>query len=115
MNKNGFVVQPYIGSPLLLKKLKFDLRVYIVITGTEPLEAYICDEGLARFCTEEYKTPTNKNFSNAFMHLTNYSINKMSDNYVHPQKENLMYDNDGTKRTLSALYDALRKENIDVE
>jgi hypothetical protein len=80
------------------------------------MQAYICDEGLARFCTEEYKTPTNKNFNNAFMHLTNYSINKMSDSYVHPQGgEGIMYDNDGTKRTLSALYDALKKQGIDVQ
>jgi len=50
------------------------------------------------------------------MHLTNYSINKMSPNYVHPEGgSGINYDNDGTKRTLSALYDALKKQGVDVE
>jgi hypothetical protein len=45
------VVQRYIYNPLLVNGLKFDLRVYVVIVGTDPLSAYICSEGLARFCT----------------------------------------------------------------
>jgi len=45
------VVQRYIHNPLLVNGLKFDLRVYVVIVGTDPLSAYICNEGLARFCT----------------------------------------------------------------
>ena len=54
MNKNGMVVQPYVSNPLLLNGLKFDLRIYVVIVGVEPIQAFICDEGLARFCTEKY-------------------------------------------------------------
>jgi hypothetical protein len=38
--------------------------------------AFIADEGLARFCTEPYAEPTVHNIHNAFMHLTNYSLNK---------------------------------------
>ena len=48
---NEMVVQRYIHKPLLVDGLKFDLRVYVVIVGTQPLSAYVCDEGLARFCT----------------------------------------------------------------
>lgn len=46
-----FLVQRYIDNPLLIDKKKFDLRIYVVIKGVDPIEAYICDEGLARFCT----------------------------------------------------------------
>ena len=35
----------------------------------------------ARFCTEDYEKPTAKNLDNAFMHLTNYAINKEAENY----------------------------------
>jgi glutathione synthase/RimK-type ligase-like ATP-grasp enzyme len=48
---NEMVVQRYIHKPLLVDGLKFDLRVYVVIVDTHPLSAYVCDEGLARFCT----------------------------------------------------------------
>ena len=34
------------------------------------------------------------------MHLTNYSINKTNDNYVHPSADEILLDNNGTKRTL---------------
>lgn len=45
------VVQRYLSKPLLLDGIKFDLRVYVVVIGFNPIKAFICDEGLARFCT----------------------------------------------------------------
>ena len=48
---HDFVVQRYIDNPYLIDKKKFDLRIYVVIKGINPLQAYLCDEGLARFCT----------------------------------------------------------------
>ena len=41
------------------------------------------------------------------MHLTNYSINKQSEDYVHPSAEDILITNDGTKRTLTSLYGTL--------
>ena len=46
-----FLIQRYIENPYLIDKKKFDFRIYVVIRGIDPLEAYLCDEGLARFCT----------------------------------------------------------------
>ena len=45
------IVQRYLSKPLLLDGIKFDLRVYVVVMGFNPVKAFICDEGLARFCT----------------------------------------------------------------
>jgi len=56
------IVQRYIHNPLLVDGYKFDLRVYVVIMGTDPISAFVCDEGLARFCTEKYERPTKENF-----------------------------------------------------
>lgn len=38
---------------------------------------------MARFCTEKYLNPTSENFGNLYSHLTNYSLNKANNTYVH--------------------------------
>lgn len=49
------------------------------------------------------------------MHLTNYSINKTNDDYVHPAAEDILVDNDGTKRTFASLYQTLADKGIDID
>ena len=73
---NDMIVQRYIPDPMTLEGLKFDLRIYVVIVDLDVPQAYICSEGLARFCTESYQAPTPGNFRDFFRHLTNYSLNK---------------------------------------
>jgi hypothetical protein len=75
-----FVVSKYISNPLLISGHKFDLRVYVLITSVDPLKIYVFNEGLVRFASEPY----NQDYINAgkFSHLTNYSINKKSENFV---------------------------------
>jgi len=68
-------------------KKKFDLRLYVLIKGLNPIEAYLCDEGLARFCTEDYRQPHAGNMKNMFMHLTNFSLNKQSEKYKAPEED----------------------------
>ena len=77
---DDMVVQQYIGNPLLIRKKKWDSRIYVVVHGINPMKAYISyDLGLGRFCTEDYDT---SDTANIFSHLTNYSINRKSDKYV---------------------------------
>lgn len=49
-----FLVQRYIENPLLIQNKKFDLRLYVVIKGVERIEAYMYEEGIARFCTVSF-------------------------------------------------------------
>ena len=82
---DDIVVSKYIGRPLLVDGYKFDLRLYVAVTSFEPLRAYIYDEGLARFSTVKYTNDhadQPSHLSNPFMHLTNYSINKKSSDFV---------------------------------
>ena len=104
LENKDIIIQRYLDKPLLLDGIKFDLRVYVVVVGFNPVQAFLYDEGLARFCTARYEAPTQSNYKKAFMHLTNYSINKTNENYVHPGAEDILLDNDGTKRTLASLF-----------
>lgn len=76
-----YVAQRYLNNPYLIEGLKFDLRVYALVYGVDPLRVFIYQEGLARFATQEYKAPSQhpKNIDNLFMHLTNYAIQKKSE------------------------------------
>ncbi len=77
-----YVVQRYLSKPYLIEGLKFDLRIYVLVYGCDPLRIYIFKEGLNRLATEEYQAPTRDNIDNVYMHLTNYAINKNSENFV---------------------------------
>ncbi len=68
------IISKYVSNPLLINDLKFDLRVYVLVTSYDPLRIYVYNEGLARFAAESY-TQLGR-IDNAFAHLTNYSLNK---------------------------------------
>jgi hypothetical protein len=85
--KKKVLVQRYLASPYLIDKKKFDLRIYVLVTGVDPLRVYIHEEGLTRISTSNYSL---KNIKNRFAHLTNYSINKNSAAF-----KAASYDDDG--------------------
>ena len=45
------VLQKYLLNPLLLNGYKFDMRIYVLVTSINPLEAYVYKEGFARIST----------------------------------------------------------------
>ena len=74
--EGGYIVQDYLDKPHLVDDLKYDLRIYVLLYGLNPLRIYIHEQGLARFATEPYVAPKASNLDNLYMHLTNYAINK---------------------------------------
>ncbi|XP_071780297.1 tubulin polyglutamylase TTLL5 [Centroberyx gerrardi] len=109
MDEN-ILVSRYINNPLLIDDFKFDVRLYVLVTSYDPLLIYVYEEGLARFATVKYDRAS-KNIKNQFMHLTNYSVNKKSSDYVScddPEVEDY-----GNKWSMSAMLRYLKQEGKD--
>ncbi|KAJ9459831.1 putative beta-tubulin polyglutamylase [Diplonema papillatum] len=68
-----WVVQRYVTPPMLVHGRKFDLRVYVAVTSMSPLVAYVYQEGLVRFASEDY------NPQNRLAQLTNSSLARKRD------------------------------------
>ena len=95
----------------LPKDFPNDLR-YVLVTSYEPLRAYVYREGLVRFACRPYsKDP--EHLSDAYRHLTNYSINKGSATFV--ENSEVQADNVGHKWSFSALNRHLKCTGVDVE
>lgn len=110
--EDNCVVSRYVANPLLIDGFKFDLRIYVLVTSFDPLRVYMYNEGLCRFATEKYDSRASS-FDNRNVHLTNYSINKHSSNFV--RNEDADVDDCGHKWSLSALRRRLQEMGIDVE
>jgi len=107
------VVQQYIDNPLLIDGVKFDLRLYVLVTSFTPLRAYMHIEGLARFSTVPYQAPDSRNFQDRFMHLTNYSVNQHSENFVESYGIGDQYEEGASKRTVTYVRNWLDRNGFD--
>ncbi|KAH9518410.1 Tubulin polyglutamylase ttll13p [Bulinus truncatus] len=102
------ICQVYITRPFLIDGFKFDLRVYTLVTSCDPLRIFVFKDGLARFATNKYSEPNHNNTDNVYMHLTNYAINKHSQDFVRD-------DEAGSKRRISTINKYLRENGYDVD
>ncbi|XP_075238158.1 uncharacterized protein LOC142334209 isoform X2 [Lycorma delicatula] len=109
--KCPLIVQKYISDPYLINGSKFDLRLYALVTSINPLRVYLYDNGLVRFASVKYSSELST-LVDRYMHLTNYSINKLSSQYTHNEDAGACQ---GHKWTLKALWAYLEKEKgVDV-
>lgn len=72
------LLQHYMDNPYLINGKKFDLRLYVLCSSIDPLRIYLFEDGLVRFSTVDY----DKDSDDILSHLTNYSLNKFSPNFV---------------------------------
>jgi len=78
--KESYVISKYLEDPLLIGGKKFDLRIYVLVTGYRPLKVYLYELGFCRFCVEKYNNDFEQR-DNMFIHLTNVAIAKQAVNY----------------------------------
>jgi tubulin polyglutamylase TTLL5 len=114
------IIQRYLANPLLLDGYKFDLRVYVLVTSFQPLEAFVYQEGFIRVCTHKYSNEP-ADLRNLFIHLTNSSIQKMATNGLTATQESIsrhhadLDEAGGTKLTLTYLWRRLAAHGVDVD
>lgn len=104
---DNFVVQVYLNRPFLVDGFKFDFRVYVAVTACDPFRIFVYKDGLARFTTQQYEEPSNSNCRDVFMHLTNYAIQKRSDDFVRDEDS-------GTKRRITTINRWLVEHGYDI-
>ena len=96
---------------------KFDLRIYVGVTSWEPLRLYLYDDGLARFATHDYDKRVKKRIlKDRFMHLTNYSVNRKSEDFIEPEDDATGDGREGSKWSMNSLWEYLNTERgVDVD
>lgn len=109
--RKPMIVQKYIDRPLLIDGSKFDLRLYVLVTSLNPLRAYMHTDGLARFASVKYSNDIDT-LNDRYMHLTNYSINKLSSNYA---KNEDAESCNGHKWTLKTLWKYFTTRGINTD
>ena len=104
------VFQQYLPRPLLLGRFKFDCRVYVLLTAVEGrMRWHVLREGLARLASAPYEPLTKANFGNVHMHLTNYTLNKHSHDFVHNTDAD--DDDECSKRRLTTAFAQLAAQH----
>ena len=105
-----YLITRYISNPHLINKLKYDFRIYVLITGLAPLKVYLYKEGMVRFATNEYFLDKN-HLSDKYSHLTNVNINKKNEKDY--KKSTNADTQEGSKWSLQVYEDYCNNNNID--
>ena len=106
-----FLISKYLENPHLINGKKYDLRIYVLITGFQPLRIYLYQEGLIRIAADEYKLNMNS-INNKYSHLTNTAINVKNKKYKNPKNDT---DESANKWNLNTYRKYLKKQNINIE
>ncbi|CAH8526476.1 unnamed protein product [Schistosoma intercalatum] len=106
--KRPALIQKYLSRPYLINDSKFDLRIYVYISSINPLRLYIHEDGLVRFASQKYSNAI-RSLGNRYIHLTNYSINRLNSEYISNTNE---FATKGHKWSLRAFWTYLKAKGI---
>ena len=106
---NKGMLEKYIYNPHLINKKKYDLRLYLLVTGFNPLKIYLYENGLVRFCSENYDIDPDK-LNNNYVHITNFSVNKAITKIKSGQEDEIDF---ATKWSIFALKGYFLEKKLD--
>lgn len=83
------IVQKYIENPLLINNKKFDFRLWVLVSSSDPLNIWIFKDCYLRFSVHDY---SNSQLGDMFTHLTNNSISKKAKGFFDSEIEGCMWN-----------------------
>ena len=105
-----FLLNKYITNLDLINNKKYDLRLYILVTGLMPLRIYFYQEGLVRIAANNF-TLNEEFIKNRYVHLTNVGVSLKSKDFISPDNSS---NEDANIWTLHMYSNRLKKNNIDI-
>ena len=105
----SFLLNKYITNLDLINNKKYDLRLYILVTGLKPLRIYFYQEGLIRIAAKKY-TLNEESIKNRFIHLTNTGVNSANEDFIVPDNSS---NEEANIWNLKMYVKRLKKLNID--
>ena len=106
-----YVLTKYITNVNLINGKKYDLRLYVLISGLKPLRIYFYKEGFARIAAEKYNLEE-RSIKNKFVHFTNIDVNINNKKFIMP---NTIRDKNANKSIISVyqnLTEEIERQNV---
>ena len=105
--KDSVCLQRYIANPFLLSNcLKFDIRVYVLVTSWDPIRIYMYKDGLVKFCVNKYSMNP-EGINDLRTHVTNPEVNKKGGQYKSAEDPDSV---NGHKWRLEKLWESLAED-----
>jgi len=111
IKQKQYMLSKYLTNLDLIKNKKYDLRLYVLITGLKPLRIYFNKEGLVRISSKNF-TLNKKSIQDKFVHLTNTGVNEKNKNFIKPNNTENENANIWNLYTYSKY---LKKVNVDFQ
>ena len=111
LGRSKYLISKYLSNPHLINGKKYDMRLYVLISGFEPLRIYLNNEGLIRIAADKY-TLNKKTIQNKYAHLTNTAINVHNKKYKNPKK---LIDEKANKWNLLTYRNYLKRNKMNVK
>ena len=109
IKQDKYLINKYITNLDLINQKKYDLRLYVLVTGLKPLRIYLNKEGLIRIASKPFSL-NNKTITDKYVHLTNTGINSGSKDFIIPNNTN---NENANIWNLQTYENYLNKINVD--
>lgn len=110
-NGRLFLITKFISNLDLIDNKKYDLRLYVLISGLKPLRIYLYKKGLVRRASSAFNISIEE-IQNRYMFLTNTGINQKNEKYIFPHESN---DSNANIWNLDTYKRYLRSKNVDYD
>ena len=75
VKSNSFVIQKYLERPLLIRKRKFDIRIWVLVDHEN--RCFVFKEGYLRTSCDQFDIGP-ESIDKTFIHLTNNAVQKFN-------------------------------------